>query len=365
MNSTNRKVFVRISSTALVAAIGLGGLGFQHSAVRAAEPAVSSQAQESIAYLNDPLRLELARIAAKQDQVFSITGSYIYDPDSYQYYDLIAAEKQAYVAAIDPNSSSALLSETAQNYEQKLNAYMDRYLGKQNVTRDLANWYHVLYYLRAHEDVNSLNPYDRALFQAVLDTQAYWKNTNAATDQEHVDGFKIFLNTVARLGDTKSYDAQAYLQKAASYRANIQSLLANSNGGAAGHEASLSLFERSASLLEQASSAGYNYNVVNLLENNLESRYVELEKELREDGPPLATEEKFYLQNMIKYSWTLMEFPAGIRSGETPQSAFGDLRRAIRKAESVYEKGTTWSEFNSARKELEQANRAFFMRRKP
>ncbi|OWA36975.1 hypothetical protein B9G55_02550 [Saccharibacillus sp. O16] len=360
-----KKPFVRVSAAALALAVSLGGFGFQPASVQAAENVSTSQTAISPAYLNDPLRLELARINTKKNWVFGITGSYSYNPDSYQYYELIAAEKQAYDTALDSDASSSQLSEAAQNYDQKLSAYMDRYLDKQNVTKDLASLYHVLYYLVAKEDINNLNPHDRALFQAMQDTQAYWRNTNATTDQEYVDGYKKFLAVVAPLNDTETYDAQRYQKNIASYRTNIQTLLANSGGGAAGHAASLTLFERSASLLEQALSAGYNYNIINLVADDLERRHSELDKELRADGPPLASEQKRYLKSMIDYSWTLMDFPAGIGPGQTPQSAFGDLRRAIRKAEAVYEKGTTWSEFSTAQKELEAANVIFMGRRKP
>ncbi|GEM_PF-5952473 len=361
-----RKTFVRVSAAALAVAVSLGGVGFQPSSVQAAPAVTTSQTAISPSFLNDPLRLDLARLDANKDSVFSITGSYSYNPDSYAYYDLIAVEKQAYEVALDPNSSAALLSEVARNYDQKLSAYMDIYLNKQNVTKSLATLQYVLYYLNAKENIDNLSPQDRALLQLVLDTQAYWKNAN--TDQEYVTGYKNYLKAYARLYDTETYSAEFYLDKVNSYRTGMQSQLANTPGGADGHETSLALFERSASLLEQSASAGYNYNMVDMIKNDLERRYYELLDELKKDTTPAPTpvqNDKVQLQNRIDYAWTLMDLPAGIRSGQTPQSAFGDLRRAIRKAESVYEKSTTPAEFKAAREELDGSIQVFISRKKP
>ncbi|OWR28712.1 hypothetical protein CDO73_17595 [Saccharibacillus sp. O23] len=363
-----KKPFVRVSAAALAVAVSLGGFGFQPSAMQAAENVSTSQTAISPSFLNDPLRLDLARINGKKDRVFGITGSYSYNPDSYEYYDLIAVEKQAYEVALDPNSSAALLAQVAQNYDQRLNAYMDRYLDKQNVTKSLATLYYILYYNVAKENIDNLDPQDRALFQLVLDTQAYWDNTNATTNQEHVDGYKIYLNAVVKLDDTETYKAQSYQDTVNRYRTGIQSQLANTPGGTDGHETSLALFERSASLLEQSASAGYNYNMVEMIKDDLERRYYELLDELKKDTTPAPTpvqNDKVQLQNRIDYAWTLMELPAGIRSGQTPQSAFGDLRRAIRKAESVYEKGSTAAEFKAAREELDGSIQVFVSRKKP
>lgn len=361
-----KKPFVRVSAAALAVVVSLGGFGFQPSATHAAENVSTSQAAISPSFLNDPLRLDLARLNTNKESVFSITGSYSYNPDSYEYYDLIAVEKQAYEVALDPNSSASLLAQVAQDYDRKLNAYIDRYLDKQNVTKSLATLQYILYYLNAKENIDNLSPQDRALLQLVLDTQAYWKNAN--TNQEYVTGYKNYLKASARLYDTDTYNVSFYQDKVNTYRAGIQSQLANTPGGADGHETSLALFERSASLLEQSATSGYNSNMVDMIRGDLERRYYELLDELKKDTTPAPTpvqNDKVQLQSRIDYAWTLMELPAGIRSGQTPQSAFGDLRRAIRKAESVYEKGSTAAEFKAAREELDGSIQVFVSRKKP
>ncbi|OWR31479.1 hypothetical protein CDO73_07055 [Saccharibacillus sp. O23] len=61
----------------------------------------------------------------------------------------------------------------------------------------------------------------------------------------------------------------------------------------------------------------------------------------------------------------LLDLPKGIRSGQYPASAFGDLRRAINEANLVVKRGSTPSELVQARSKLAAAVAEFHSRKKP
>lgn len=61
----------------------------------------------------------------------------------------------------------------------------------------------------------------------------------------------------------------------------------------------------------------------------------------------------------------LLDLPKGIRSGQYPASAFGDLRRAINEANLVLKRGSTPSELAQAQNKLAAAVAEFHSRKKP
>gem|GEM_PF-4167999 len=61
----------------------------------------------------------------------------------------------------------------------------------------------------------------------------------------------------------------------------------------------------------------------------------------------------------------LLDLPKGIRSGQYPASAFGDLRRAINEANLVLKWGSTPSEMAQAQSKLAAAVAEFYSRKKP
>lgn len=61
----------------------------------------------------------------------------------------------------------------------------------------------------------------------------------------------------------------------------------------------------------------------------------------------------------------LLDLPKGIRSGQYPASAFGDLRRAINEANLVLKRGSTRSELTQAQSRLAAAVKEFHSRKKP
>ncbi|GGN95761.1 hypothetical protein [Saccharibacillus kuerlensis] len=357
----NSKVFVRTSAAALAVAVSFGGFGLQPS-IQAAAPAVSSTAPVSLNYLSDPVRTDLMNLNDMRQETLKITESYNYDnnPNAYKYYDLLKIQDKAYKITMDPAATQAELSALKREYEQKLNDYIDQFIYDSEVAKLLAT---LNYMLSLNE--SNLNPYERAKLNAVRDSLAFVTQIGWQEKGNYMRTFKeVYLPRAAKASELYSYNPSTYQQRISEYRADIKNRLDALGGGSAAYTASINAFNQAASLLDQMVASGSNYNQVRMAAGNLEVRYTTLKAELK-SGTPLPEDARQPLQTQINYAWKLMEQPKGIRSGQTPQSAFGDLRRAIRKAEAVLKKATTREELTRAHEELTKAISVFNGRKKP
>lgn len=368
MSPKNDKGFVRISAAALAAVIGIGGLGFQPSA-QAAEPTASSPVAASLSYLSDPIRIDLIHLNDMKDTTFILTQSYNYDDNPYasKYYNLIKIQDKAYTMAMDPAASQAELSALKREYEQTLQGYIDQFLADPDISKHFATMTFLLYYSdRIGEDESKLTPAERAELHAIWDAQDYAEQLGRQLKGSYIRAYKeVYLPKSAVGNDLDAYEPSQYRQLASGYRADIQARLNALNGSAANHAASVNAFERAASLLEQLATSGYNLNQVQMAAGNLEVRYKALVEELKQDSPIKNSEEYRKLAEGIEVVWKTMDSPKGIGPGQYPQSAFGDLRRALRKAERVLKIGKTLDELKAASSELADAQMEFLMRKKP
>ncbi|NGZ74109.1 hypothetical protein [Saccharibacillus alkalitolerans] len=367
MNRSNRKAITRLSTAALAAVIGVSGFGYAPS-VRAAEPAASSAAAAPVD-LTDPIRSELIYLNDMKDNVLDLTGSYNYDynPNAYKYYDLIAVQKKAYTMTMDPAAGSAELSALKQEYERKLHAYIDHFIKDRDVERSFSTLAYVLYHHdRIGRDESKLTPSERAELHAVWDAQEYAGQLGSQVEGRYVRAYKeSYLPNSAKATDLATYEPSRYQQLASEYRADIQTRLNALSGSADRYTASVNAFEQAASLLEQMAPGGYTLNQVKMAEGNLEVKYGKLVDELTLDSPIENSAEYRRLQASIDLGWKRMDLPKGIGPGQYPQSAFGDLRRAIRKAERVLETAATLDELRAAEIEFSTAVGYFLDRRKP
>ncbi len=366
MNPYSRSFLARTSAAALAVTIGISGFGFQPS-VQAAEPAAASSTSASLAYLSDPLRAELVYLNARTENMFLLTDTFTFDPDSYRYHDLIAIQNKTYTLVTDPAASQSELSAVQQQHEKALNDYIDYYLRDHDALRHFATLGYLLYYhSRINQDESKLTPAERGELHAVWDAQARIEQLGGSSIQGNaLRAYKeVYLPLSAKADDLETYDASTYSSLIAKYRADIQARLAAISGSPANHSASLQAFEQSTSLLEQIVAARASYNQVKVAKGNLEVRYSNLVNELKLDSPIQNSEEYQDLKRAIANIWTMMDLPKGIRTGEYPPSAFGDLRRALRKAERVLETSTKLPELRQAHNELADAQMDFLVRRK-
>lgn len=361
------KRFARTSVAALAVAVSFGGFGIQPSTVQAGGSAVSSQAAVPLAYLNDSIRAELIALNLKREQTFYITQTYSFDSDSYRYNDLIALQNKAYVAALDPAASQAELSAIRQDYEKALNDFIDFYILDGQISKTFATSEYVLYYhSNIGEDESKLSVSDRAVLHAVWDAQKYAEDLGWQEKGSYIRAFKeVYLPKVVQAKQLYVYDPAPYLQSASKYRADIQARLNAISGNPGNHANSVQAFEQAASLLEQLVNSNADSNQVKMAQGNLDVRYATLVDELKRDSPIENSEEYLKLKNGIAIVWKTMDAPKGIGPGQYPQSAFGDLRRALRKAERVLETATTLEQLKQANSELADAQTDFLMRRKP
>lgn len=367
LNHSNRKIITRISTAALAAAIGVGSFGYGPS-VHAAEPAASSASVAPVD-LTDPIRSDLIYLNNMTDNVLTLTGSYNYDynPNAYKYYDLIAIQKKASAMTMDPAAGTAELSALKQEYERKLHVYIDQFIKDRDVEKTFSTLAYVLYYHdRIGQDESKLTPAERATLHAVWDAQEYAGQLGSQVENRYVRAYKeSYLPNSAKASDLRAYEPSEYQQVASEYRADVQARLNASGGSSAGHEASVNAFEQAASLLEQMAAGGYTLNQVQMAEGNLKFKYEILIDELTLDSPIKDSAEYRRLQANIELGWKRMDLPKGIGPGQYPQSAFGDLRRAIRKAERVLETAKTLDELRAAEIEFSTAVGYFLDRRKP
>ncbi|MEJ8304492.1 hypothetical protein [Saccharibacillus sacchari] len=363
---TNKR-FLRASTVALALAVGFGGIGFQPSALHAAEPGGSTQASIPLAYLNDPLRVALINLNSYKEDALDITQSYSYDPDSYRYHDLIALQNKAYVATLDPAASQAELSAIKQDYEKALSDYVDFYIDDGQIQKLFSTLAYVLYYHDSiGQDESKLTASQRAVLHAVWDAQKYAQELGWQNEGSYIKAFKdVYMPKSAQAGELLQYDPAPYLNLAAKYRADIQARLAALGSNASNHANSVNAFEQAASSLEQLASGKANSNQVKMGEGNLEVRYATLVDELKRNSPIENSEEYKELKSFIALVWKHMDAPKGIGPGQYPQSAFGDLRRALRQAERVLETATTLEQLKQANTELSQAQMKFLLRIKP
>jgi len=361
------KALVRASAAALAIAVGLGGFGFQPYAAQAAEPGAFSQATFSLANLNDPARLALIDLNSKKESVLSLTESYGHDPSSYRYHDLIALQDKAYTAAFDLGASETELLALKQDYEKALNDYIDFYIKDRDIIDLFDTLEYLLYYhYRIDQDESKLTPAERAQLHAIWDAYDYLDQSGTGTTRNYMQAYKeVYLPKFVKAQELYAYDSAFYTGLASKYRADIQARLNGLGGDAGRYSASVKAFEQVASLLEESVNGSRNNNQVQMARGNLEVVYKKLQTELDSGYTPLPQDAKQQLQAQIDSAWKLMDKPKGIRSGETPQSAFGDLRRAIRKAEAALEKAQTGEELTAARQDLAAAVSVFESRRKP
>lgn len=362
--TNNRKSLARVSAAALAVTIGMGGFGLQ-SPVRAAESGVaSSTAPLSLSYLSDPLRLEIGYLNAKADNALLMTSTFGFYEDSYRYHDMIAAQNQSYTLIMNPASSQAELAAAKELYEKKLNDFIDYYVYDGLIATHFSTVMYLLYYhSRIDQDESKLTSAERGEMHAARDAIAYTAELGGAREKGNSQrAYKeVYLPLSVKANDLKTYDVSTYQQLIANYRANAQTKLASVGGNASDYAASFQAFEQAAHLLDQVASSGYSWNQVKIAEGNLTVKYQALIADLGVN----KGSEKQGLQDKINYAWTLTEMPKGIGPGQIPQSAFGDLRRAIRTAESAIQKGKNPADFNAAKDALSIAADKFIARKKP
>lgn len=363
MKKVNRKNWTRLSTASLAAVIALGGAGLVPANQAQAASASVSYSSVSLDFLSDSVRTELIRLNNERAIAFALVGSSV--PNSSQSNKMFELRDKAYALTMNPSASQAQLTSLKNEYRSALDAYEELYLDKTRILNHLASLRSTL-----EQQGNALNTVDRVRLQAVYDAYIYL-GAASGTTRDYLSAFRIFADGSTRSNNLAAYDAAKYTKFVSDSRAAVNTELERIKNSSVNHSASVDAFARAASVLERAASSNYGMNIVNMAEGDLKLKYEAVLKELKADKanvptpPPVLSGQALQLSNEIAQARGLLALPKGIRSGQYPQSAFGDLRRTINEVSRVLKKAKTEEELSAARTKLANAVNHFKSRKKP
>ncbi|MDO3410836.1 hypothetical protein QWJ34_13770 [Saccharibacillus sp. CPCC 101409] len=326
---------------ALACTVTLGGVAlspFSESSVYAA-----SSAEQSAVDWTSPARSSLLRVISASARA---SDDFYSDPDNAKYVEVKSAVDRARALLQETDVTSTKLASAERSLSAALDAYIKEYIRDASILER-----QTFQTARMLSNAAGTTPgkYPQQAVDAMLavidQAQAVAYDPNATPEQlrsayrKYVDGFAV-------LQESRIYDQGSYAASLDAKRQNIQARLSELQSREDFAKLTAS-FEAHAAGLDRLLAANATQLAVEGADRAVQSAY-----EALTEGLNLAAD--------LAQARSLMDSsPKGIRSGQYPSSAFGELRRAINQAASSLSGSAGASKLTEARASLGKAVEKF------
>ena len=301
-------------------------------------PIASAEQAAAIANWNSSERAALIKRLAMCDKA---ADDFYSDPGNARYLAVKAASDKARALLLDPNTSSSKLNAAYHTLDSALAAYIEDYIRDASILER-----------QTFQTARMLNdsigtapgtyPQEAAdtMMAIIAEAQAAAYDPNITVPQLREQYLK-YIEGTAVLRDSMNLDHSQRLGQLNQQRQTIAELSANLPN-TADYSKLLSAFHAQANGLEALLADNSGLLPIECAALCVQNAYTALT-----EGLQLAGE--------LDQASKLLDSPKGIRSGQYPSSAFGELRKAINKSASVLTKASPPEQLNASRAALAEA----------
>lgn len=287
---------------------------------------------------NSAERTALVKSLAMSDKA---AEDFYSDPDNARYQAVKIASGQARALLLDPTTSPSKLNTARNALDSALAAYIAEYITDSSVlerqTFQTARMLNDLIYMNSE-----IYPQEAIVeMMTVIDqAQAVAYDGNSTVEQFR-ESYLKYIEASAALQDSAHTDRSARLVLLEQQRQTIEALSANLSGNE-DYAKLLATFRTHADGLESLLNG--TSSLLAIQESTL---CVQIAYDWLTEGIQLAGE--------LEQARGLLDSPKGIRSGQRPSSAFGELRKSINISALVLSRASTKTELGASRASLADA----------
>ncbi|GGN91079.1 hypothetical protein [Saccharibacillus kuerlensis] len=307
-----------------------------------------------LSYWNSVERAALVKMLAICNQASS---DFYSDPDNARYQAIKLHSDSARILLLNPASSPAELNLAYANLDSALTAYIEEYIRDASILeRQTFQMARML-----NDSIGTTPgtyPQDAAdkMFAIIEEAQAVVYNESSTVSQ-FCDQYRKYIEGAAALNDSMNFDRADRLNKLNTERQTIEALAANASSD-----------ENSDKLVEafkvQADELDKLLNGTSgLLAVEAATRCVQSAYNACQEG--ISADEGIQLANELDEARKLYDLPKGIRSGQYPNSAFGELRKAVNKSALTLSRNSSQAQLSEARASLVEAVAIFHSKLRP
>ncbi|NGZ75640.1 hypothetical protein [Saccharibacillus alkalitolerans] len=325
------------AAAALALAVTFGGVSLAPG-LEATAYADSAEQTISTSYWNSTERTALLKMLAMCEKA---SDDFYSDPDNTRYQAVKTASDSARALLLDPAASSSKLNSAFHNLDGALTAYIDDYIRDASILE--RQTFQMARMLNGSIGTTpNTYPQEAAdvMFAVIEQAQAV-AYSESATTAEFREQYRKYVEASAVLRDAMNLDRADRLNQLTAQKQSVEALAASAPANE-DYAKLLNAFRVQADGLEALLNG-----TSGLLAIDGAARCVQSAHDALVEGLQLARE--------VSEARQLLDSPKGIRSGQRPSSAFGELRKAINKSNTVLSKTSTQNQLNAARLSLAEA----------
>lgn len=313
----NRKIAIKKWTTAAAAAAILAGGVLPTGAASLSSQSAFAAEADSFAYLQSEIRVQLTELILSNEQAENAL-QLPYGVD--EHFDLYKISKEAAIQVFDPSVSDTKLRETYRKFVKEYDSYL-AFRFREGATSQVNQVYRSIESIHRFQS-EPFSPETQAYLDFLDRALEVFKNPQSGTPLI-VDTFKTYMSYGVEQNRSKPQDAalqQESLRVIANREMSLNQTMAASSAKPEDYAVQLQRHrEITARVQAVIGDPSTTYNVRSAAYLSYFPSFNAMEMSL-----PLA-------ENLLT-ARALMQSPAGIRSGQYPASAFGELRIAINKA---------------------------------